>query len=91
VDIKGNREHKGHRGDTRGYKGHSGKQGTQRTEGTQETQGDTEGQRQKPGTGKKPIRCHMKEMKPIKVFMQYKETGEQGVTWVTMDNRGNKG
>ena len=70
-------------GDTRdkgGQKGHEGIQGTQGDTRDIEDRGntrDTGGHKQKPGTGKKPKRCHKKAMKPIKVFMQYKKTGER--------------
>ena len=73
MDTKGNRRHKG-------QKGHEGIQGTQGDTRDTEDRGntrDTKGHRQKPGTGEKPTRCHKKAMKPIKVFMQYKKTGER--------------
>ena len=90
-------------GDTRdkgGQKGHEGIQGTQGDTRDIEDRGntrDTGGHKEKPGTGKKPKRCHKKAMKPIKVFMQHKKTGEimylciSGGTRDTRNTGGQKG
>ena len=88
-DTRGHKETQGTQVDTKGNRGHRDKGGQKGHEGIQRTQGDTRdiedrgntrdtgGHKQKPGTGKKPKRCHKKAMKPIKVFMQYKKTGER--------------